>query len=243
VCVTTICRFDLDLLLDNCIAFNGAEDDISVIAKVIHSKLCALFIDGDGAMHNNTFIPTQQSHAPAVVPAPARTTRPSAGRTSASTAPLEAAPVPAPAPTHVHVPVPAPAPVSSSGTRVRIRRSLPPLDAHLKEKLMLLLTSLRRNRKLGWFLSPVDAVALPDYLTIVAQPMDIGTLEEMVEGGNIHTLAEFASTLALIWKNALFYNPEGEVTEAARVCKQVSMTKLQDIAEEVGVTLPANWHA
>eukprot|EP00571_Detonula_confervacea_P003895 CAMPEP_0172323960 /NCGR_PEP_ID=MMETSP1058-20130122/49994_1 /TAXON_ID=83371 /ORGANISM="Detonula confervacea, Strain CCMP 353" /LENGTH=2248 /DNA_ID=CAMNT_0013040093 /DNA_START=17 /DNA_END=6763 /DNA_ORIENTATION=+ len=50
---------------------------------------------------------------------------------------------------------------------------------------LTILTYLKSHSKIGPFLQPVDPIALgiPDYLTVIKEPMDVGTLErELVEG-------------------------------------------------------------
>lgn len=59
-----------------------------------------------------------------------------------------------------------------------------------------------------YFLTPVDHVALniPEYPTIITQPMDLGTVKANLEKGVITTAEQFAEAVRLIFKNALTFN-------------------------------------
>jgi hypothetical protein len=76
------------------------------------------------------------------------------------------------------------------------------------------------------FREPVDweALGLTDYLTVVATPMDLGTINARLEApadsagdstADTHTLRRYASALevaadlGLVWANAQLYNQEG----------------------------------
>jgi hypothetical protein len=68
------------------------------------------------------------------------------------------------------------------------------------------------------FAVPVDPVALniPDYPTIITNPMDNGTIKKRLDDGYYKTLDEYKADVELVWSNATRYNPAThEVHECA----------------------------
>lgn len=61
------------------------------------------------------------------------------------------------------------------------------------------------------FLQPVDPVALnvPDYFEIVKQPMDLGTIQTNLANNKYENGDEFERDVKLIFKNCYAFNPEG----------------------------------
>ena len=55
------------------------------------------------------------------------------------------------------------------------------------------------------FLTPVDPVKLgiPDYFDIIKQPMDLGTIKQMMKNKEIQTREEFAEKVRLVFDNAI----------------------------------------
>ncbi|CAM0880388.1 unnamed protein product [Alopecurus aequalis] len=76
----------------------------------------------------------------------------------------------------------------------------------------LLLARLMKHKH-GWvFNVPVDASALGlhDYHTIIAKPMDLGTVKLRLTEGQYKSPREFASEVRLTFQNAMKYNPKGQ---------------------------------
>lgn len=64
----------------------------------------------------------------------------------------------------------------------------------------------------GWvFSKPVDPVALniPDYFSIISEPMDLGTVKSKLEKNVYSEAEEFAADVKLTFANAMRYNPPG----------------------------------
>ncbi|ESQ32750.1 hypothetical protein EUTSA_v10003722mg [Eutrema salsugineum] len=61
------------------------------------------------------------------------------------------------------------------------------------------------------FQAPVDVVKLniPDYLTIIKHPMDLGTVKKNLASGVYSSPHEFAADVRLTFTNAMTYNPPG----------------------------------
>ncbi|CAK7328257.1 unnamed protein product [Dovyalis caffra] len=64
----------------------------------------------------------------------------------------------------------------------------------------------------GWiFNHPVDIVKLniPDYYTIIKNPMDLGTIKSKIASGAYSSPLEFMADVRLTFQNAMVYNPQG----------------------------------
>jgi len=61
------------------------------------------------------------------------------------------------------------------------------------------------------FAEPVDPVALniPDYFTIIKNPMDLGTIRKKLEAGSYEDVAQFKADVDLVFTNACTYNMPG----------------------------------
>lgn len=56
------------------------------------------------------------------------------------------------------------------------------------------------------FREPVDTIEFPDYLEIIATPMDLRTVKEDLLGGNYDDPLDFAKDVRLIFLNSKNYN-------------------------------------
>ena len=91
------------------------------------------------------------------------------------------------------------------------KAQLPPQK--LKEKCSEVLKGLQTHQH-GWvFNSPVDPVelGLPDYFQIIKKPMDLGTIQKKLEGGQYHSIEDFSVDVHLTFDNAMLYNEDGSV--------------------------------
>ncbi|CAM6014853.1 unnamed protein product [Sphagnum balticum] len=85
-----------------------------------------------------------------------------------------------------------------------------------KSRLKTVLGLLKRVMKMSEaepFNEPVDPVALgiPDYFTIVKKPMDLGTIRNRLEKGEVYrTVEEVLEDVALVWSNCRMYNAKGD---------------------------------
>jgi hypothetical protein len=78
----------------------------------------------------------------------------------------------------------------------------------------------KRHLEYAWpFYKPVDVkgLGLIDYLDIIAQPMDMGTVRKKCEAREYTSAAEFAADMRLIFSNCYKYNgPESDVVFMAK---------------------------
>ncbi|KAF7838199.1 transcription factor GTE10-like [Senna tora] len=68
------------------------------------------------------------------------------------------------------------------------------------------------SHQFGWvFNAPVDVVKLniPDYFTVIKEPMDLGTVKSRITSGEYSSPLDFAADVRLTFSNAMTYNPPG----------------------------------
>ncbi|KAI9483024.1 MAG: hypothetical protein EXX96DRAFT_477298 [Benjaminiella poitrasii] len=72
-----------------------------------------------------------------------------------------------------------------------------------------LVSELRAHPHSWPFHEPVNADEVADYYEVIAEPMDLNTLEENVESDAYQTMDEFIRDVQKIFDNCRFYNAEG----------------------------------
>lgn len=84
-----------------------------------------------------------------------------------------------------------------------------------------MLQNLMKMQQAYIFLEPVDPVKLniPDYFTIVKNPMDFGTIKNNINSNKYSKLDEFIKDIHLVFDNCFLYN--GENSYVSGLCKQV----------------------
>ncbi|KAF8018908.1 hypothetical protein BT93_H3719 [Corymbia citriodora subsp. variegata] len=93
------------------------------------------------------------------------------------------------------------------------------------------------HHQCGWpFKQPVDPVKLniPDYFSIISEPMDLGTIKSKLEKNMYHGTEEFAADIRLTFSNAMCYNPPGNQVH-------IMADKLNKIFETGWKALEAKW--
>lgn len=77
------------------------------------------------------------------------------------------------------------------------------------KKCQAKLALLQKHKMAEPFLKPVDwqALRIPDYPTIVKEPMDLSTVEKKLKSGLYASSGQFAADVRKIWSNAFLYNP------------------------------------
>jgi len=90
----------------------------------------------------------------------------------------------------------------------------------LMDQCRQILKELRVKDLHSIFAAPVDPVALniPNYLEVITEPMDLGTIENRMNANVIESPEEFARLVRLTFTNAIKYNsrPDNAVHRAAR---------------------------
>ena len=58
---------------------------------------------------------------------------------------------------------------------------------------------------------------MPDYLDVITQPMDFGTMRKRVEAHHYQSLDQFESDFYLVWHNATVYNSKDTIYYRAAI--------------------------
>ncbi|KAI4468299.1 aaa domain-containing [Holotrichia oblita] len=103
-------------------------------------------------------------------------------------------------------PTPAPAPLSEAQ-----KQKVFETEEHTLRELRIFLREickkLANNRLFYMFTKPVDTEEVPDYPTIIKQPMDLETMMTKVDFHQYECAKDFLNDIELIVQNALEYNP------------------------------------
>lgn len=75
----------------------------------------------------------------------------------------------------------------------------------------------------GFFLEPVNAAEVPDYLTFIEKPMDLGTIKKRVEDHGYTSFDDFERDLHLVVDNCKHYNDKETIWHKAAVKLEASM--------------------
>uniref|UniRef100_A0A5B7AEQ2 Putative transcription factor GTE9 isoform X3 n=1 Tax=Davidia involucrata TaxID=16924 RepID=A0A5B7AEQ2_DAVIN len=103
---------------------------------------------------------------------------------------------------------------SQKEKRRKMDRSVTQQCSSILEKLM--------THPAGWaFNQPVDPVKLeiPDYFSIISEPMDLGTIKTKLENNEYFSIEEFSADVRLTFSNAMLYNPSAN--NVHRMAKQL----------------------
>jgi len=97
--------------------------------------------------------------------------------------------------------------------------------------------SIRKLPNADAFNEPVDweGLKLDDYLDVIKEPMDLGTILRNLESGYYTNVEGVFQHLDLVWRNAMMYNTEGSpVHEAAKKLEVLTQKKFSDLLKETG---------
>ncbi|KAF2806156.1 Bromodomain-containing protein [Mytilinidion resinicola] len=223
---------DLDLVVDNSIAFNGIAHPVSQAGL----NMRAYFLKGMIKLPRDE-IPQQPAHKRLKKPVVSTTSKPR--RESRAAAIPVASPVVA-TPTvtspqnlfplnhdgtpiirrdssnatdrpkrEIHRPPPKDLPYNS----VKPKKKKYQLEMKFCESVLSALTKPKYKALAMPFMQPVDPVALniPNYLRIIKKPMDLSTVERNLKEGLYQTSKEFYSDVKLIFDNCYKFNPPEDV--------------------------------
>lgn len=112
---------------------------------------------------------------------------------------------------------PATAPTTAQPANAPKHSTAPMTDAQ-KASLLEKMKNLKKTKNSGWFIKPVDYVALniPNYPNIVKTPMDLGTMERKLKESQYATVQDFVNDFELIVNNCRTFNgDQHQVTTAA----------------------------
>ncbi|XP_051720603.1 ATPase family AAA domain-containing protein 2-like isoform X2 [Ctenopharyngodon idella] len=72
---------------------------------------------------------------------------------------------------------------------------------------------LAQDKRFKAFTKPVDTEEVPDYTTVIKQPMDLSTVLSKIDLHKYETVAAYLHDVDLIWQNALEYNPDRDPSD------------------------------
>lgn len=220
---------DIRLVFDNCFLYNKPQDDIYSMAKDLEGVFESKMRDyPDNAPEHRIMKTPGAKSATKVVPAttttdmtPVRTSISSAKsnrpqlkkgvkRKADTTTPESSDQVS----TTTHSPIISKAGKNKAVKKVLLSPTVPYSSAsnnELKNCMNLIKELLgRKHSNYAWpFYTPVDVkgLGLHDYLTIIKEPMDLGTAKQKLENGQYSSALEFAREIRLIFSNCYKYNP------------------------------------
>jgi len=103
-----------------------------------------------------------------------------------------------------------------SDTKVKLGGAFPDCVKIIKHLL--------NHKFAGPFVTPVDPVALqiPDYLDVIKNPMDLGTVEDKLLHGEYENVDEMADDVNLVWFNCEMYNgKDHDIVKMAKTLKKI----------------------
>ncbi|KAG0498008.1 hypothetical protein HPP92_002699 [Vanilla planifolia] len=123
-----------------------------------------------------------------------------------------------------------------SGALESKKHAVTPSVALLMKQCETLLKRLMGHQYAWVFNSPVDVVKLniPDYFTVIKQPMDLGTVQSKIASGVYSSPLDFAFDVRLTFNNAMTYNPpENGVHVMADVMRKFFETRWKAIEKKL----------
>lgn len=266
-------KADVQLLVQNSVTFNGAEHEVTALARNLKEQIFQRMASAtaaeiskpekkEPAKQHPTRHAESRSSQPASAASPQR---------PAKTATTQAPPKPAVDSTPFAIPannngVPL---IRRDSTKADGRAKRPVKPAHSKD----LVYDTKRKKKLSpelrfceevlneikkakyyeynnAFLQPVDPVALqiPTYHKIVRKPMDLGTMEKKLYSGDYTSAKEFEKDFDLIVKNCKLFNGEEHivslaVTELQKLFLKEFSKKDDWMAKNAPAAPPPSFHA
>src|SRR5690606_21057522 len=83
----------------------------------------------------------------------------------------------------------------------------PAPDAPLRDRMLFVVDKLISRPAFAVFAQPVNVNDAPDYLRVIAHPMDLGSVRQRLLGGVYDTNKEaFMRDMRLVWTNCQTYN-------------------------------------
>ncbi|KAJ9614641.1 transcription initiation at TATA-containing promoter protein [Cladophialophora chaetospira] len=228
---------DFELIINNCVKFNGPEHGVSQQAKKMKSSF-------DSQMKNlpkaSIEEPSKEVKKAARKSEPTRTAPPR--RPSVSTSTVNVASAGSPASAAPSTPAFALNPdgmplIRRDSTMAdgRPKRAIVPTkrnsefgagrprkkkyETELKfcEEILKDIMSLKHWQANQYFMDPVDPVALniPTYFQIIKKPMDLKTVKQKLASNEYEKAKDFEDDVRQIVKNCFKFNPEGDMVNAA----------------------------
>lgn len=222
---------DFNLIIENCITFNGAESPITEMARSMDSSFKKYMNNMPAYEDTSTSAKPKKKSLPPVTSATTGTPKSQRAAAQAANAAVSSmsdagtsnqsfALQPSGIPTirrestvggrpkrEIHPPKPRDLPYGD----IKPRRKKYAAELKFCGQVLKELQSKRHEAFSFPFLQPVDPVALncPSYFKIIKQPMDLSTIQEKYNNNQYETADDFEADVRLMFKNCYKFNPEG----------------------------------
>lgn len=185
---------DFNLMVNNCIKFNGENAPISKMGKNIQAYFEKHVLNFPPKLLNDQDVTTK------------RRIESGSNQTALSKIPPPSSVASSRPKRNVHPPKPKELPYDIRPRKKKFATELRFCNQVLKE----LMNKKHYNYNFP-FLQPVDAVALniPNYNEIIKEPMDLSTVQTKLSNNQYENGDEFARDVKLIFHNCYIFNPEG----------------------------------
>ncbi|GJQ08796.1 hypothetical protein GpartN1_g587.t1 [Galdieria partita] len=105
-----------------------------------------------------------------------------------------------------------------------------PLKETIRSKGLEVLKRIQKKDSLRFFALPVDTTYVTDYLDVIKQPMDLGTVQAKLEAQSYASFEELWQDVDLIWKNCCTYNgPNTQFYQCALKLRKFSKRVFSDL--------------
>lgn len=217
-------RDDFKQIVQNCVAFNGTEHQVTQAAKKMETSFVNQMAHLPPAAGSEPPKVDKKVVKPKVEPI-----RQPASRRQSET--VKVASPKAPSPT-TFAPNPNGMPLIRRDSTLdgRPKRAIVPpkrnsdfggarpkkkkyeLELRFADEVLKIISSPKHWQANQYFTHPVDPVALniPTYFQIIKKPMDLGTVRQKLDGGMYEKAKDFEEDVRLIFKNCFKFNPEGD---------------------------------
>ena len=210
---------DVRLMLNNCFTFNAADSQVAKMGRNLEKYLNNCLAKMPASL--------EQAATLAAAASPGRTQRRKSDTTATSpmaTRPRRESSAPSSRRgSNSNIVYSAPSSVTSSKSGKRQAG-----DITFCRQVLSELTK-KTHQNINWpFMQPVDPVALgiPDYFTVIKQPMDLGTIRRKLDSREYLNAEQFENDVRLVFSNCFTYNaPDTDIVQMAKALESIFEAK------------------
>lgn len=116
-------------------------------------------------------------------------------------------------------------------------------SAKRKELLIAVVKKTRARKKADFLRNPVTKDVAPDFAEVIYKPMDLTTLEKLIQKGDVKTVTDLYAHMMRMFHNSQMYNKEGtefhtRATSLRTSARQDLQDALKEEAKLMGTELP-----
>ncbi|XP_046913050.2 nucleosome-remodeling factor subunit NURF301 E(bx) [Dermatophagoides farinae] len=118
------------------------------------------------------------------------------------------------------------------GEESRSYRNIQPLVDGDFQRMEKIVKTVKSHRSSWPFLKPVDGKQVPDYYTVIKEPMDLQQISNRISGRNYKRFTEFIYDMHKIFDNCRYYNePSSQYCFFANTLEEVFERKLRELKD------------